>query len=543
MKLDIIPQPVQGPALVADYLAGKPAASRFYPASPFDPRAFQARFDAIASRFGPDERRRAAAVLQPTSGRAAERLAQFVDQGGVVVTTGQQAGLFSGPLYTIYKALTAVRLARKLEAELGTIVLPVFWIASEDHDWDEVNHTYLLDKNQNLARVGLDGSNEPPRSMSRLPLESDIIQIIVRTNDILGGQAFSDLYLKLVRDAYRTGETVAGAFGALLREILAPFDVLLVDAADPHLKQASAGLLSRSIAQSEEEERRLRQRTVDLEEAGYHGQVAVMPGATNVFLEGDAGRERIYRDGADLVLLESGSRFSESEISRLQKREPGLFSPNVFLRPVVESAVFPVLSYVAGPGEASYFAQIGPLFELHGMTAPIVTPRASFVLQSPEMGERLDCLGLSRSDLSAPRHELLTRLARPTIPDNVRSTLGQIRENVAGDYRALIEASVKMDPNLAGALGSVRNEALAGADRAERKILAHAKRENGAAAAKLDLIRDYLYPNGAPQERVLNVIGFLARYGPGLLEAIADEVDLKWRTGDEVRGITNVVSG
>lgn len=528
MNVEILPGKSAGSALVRDYLAGEPAAMRFFPSSPTDPAAFRARLREVSDRFGPIERARAAAALRPTSPAAADRLDQFVEQGGAVVTTGQQAGLFSGPLYTIYKALTAARLAQALERELGSIVLPIFWVASEDHDWEEVNHVDLLDHSHRLTHFGLSGTNDPPISMARHPLGSDINRILDEMADVTAGHEFSDRYIKLIRRAYRPGATVAAAFGDLLQELLGQFDMLMVDAADPAMKEASRALLGDSLARSAEEERVVGERTRELESAGYHGQVAVLPNATNVFYEGETGRERVYRRRDEFTLLESGKDLTQSDLDRILANDPGRFSPNVFLRPLVESTVFPVLTYVAGPGEASYFAQIGPLFELHGMRSPVVTPRASFVIVEPAMREVLDELGLTVDEIGRPRHEVLTRLARPLVPADVNEALARVREDISGDYRGLIEAALPLDPNLAGALASVRNEALAGAGRAERKILAHVKRRNGDIAERLDLLRENLWPGGEPQERVLNVMSYLPKYGPELLTAVANKIEFPW---------------
>ncbi len=486
----------------------------------------------MTGRFNLEQRTRAAATLKPTSSTAAARLRDFVEQGGAVVTTGQQAGLFSGPLYTIYKALTAARLSQALERELGGIVLPVFWTASEDHDWEEVNHVDLLDRSRRLTRLRLSGANEPARSMSRYHLGPDINRILDDAGEVLAGHSFSDDYLKLIRRAYQPGATMAAGFNQVLLEILAPFDMLLADAADPALKDASKEILRSSLMGSAEEERVLRERSGELEGAGYHSQVGVLPNATNVFFEGKAGRERIYRRGEQFVLPESETTFTVSDLNRILEEDPGSLSPNVFLRPVVESAVFPVLTYVAGPGEASYFAQIGPLFELHGMKSPIVSPRASLVLLEPQVGEALKDLGLAVEEISRPRHELLTHLARPLVPGEVKDALFRLRQDLSRNYHELIEAALHLDPNLAGALGSIRNWSLAGAGRAERKILSHAKKHNGEMAARLDLVLENLYPCGAAQERTINILPYLVRHGPDLLERIAETIDFPWLSAD-----------
>ncbi|HEV2130704.1 MAG TPA: bacillithiol biosynthesis BshC, partial [Longimicrobiaceae bacterium] len=174
LSLTIEPSELRGGRLVRDYLAGSAALEPFFAGSPFALADYRAKWQELQRRFGRRERDGAASALRPTSSRAAERLRRFVEEGGAVITTGQQAGLFTGPLYTIYKILSAVRLAEALEAELGILVLPVFWSASEDHDWEEVNHTYVVGSDDELRRLATSSSDPRPLPMSERLLGSSV---------------------------------------------------------------------------------------------------------------------------------------------------------------------------------------------------------------------------------------------------------------------------------------------------------------------------------------------------------------------------------
>lgn len=520
--------PLGGPALAQDYLLGKGAARQFFPSSPRDLDAFRAKLEEVSARFGPQERTRVARSLRPTSARARERLARFVAEGGAVITTGQQAGLFTGPLYTIHKALTAVRLAESLESELRVIVLPVFWTASEDHDWDEVNHAFLLE-GDGVRQIDLPADVRSPIPMSDRTLPPWVESTLSKLADVLGAQQYADVYLSTCRDAYAPGATVAGAFEALLARLLAPFDVLLTDAADPVLKRASAWVLRAALENAALHETAVSERSGALIDAGYHAQVPVLERATNVFFHGMGLRERLYRREGELLGAETGIRLPLAEaVSRLEAT-PGEFSPNVFLRPVVESAAFPTLAYVGGPAEISYFAQLLPLFGEMGMSPPVVYPRASVTLLESGLEERLAALGFEMSDLRRPRHELVEEMARRAMPSAVRAALGELSRGVSGGYRKVIEAAMELDPTLSGALGALRNESLSRIGRAERKILRRLKDLEGERVRELDRVRSRLAPGGQPQERVLNVLSFLAPHGPELLTAIASAIRPEWK--------------
>lgn len=460
------------------------------------------------------------------SDRARERLSRFVEEGGIAVTTGQQAGLLTGPLFTIYKALTLVRLAEQLEAELGTLVIPIFWVASEDHDWEEVNHAYLALPRDGVRRVDLTDEPPFPLPVGDVQLGSGIGTILDEVADLLTGNGYNESLLKSIRDAYRDDATLASSFTALLTELLAPFDLCLTDAADAAVKEGSAEVLATAVRSSAEHERILRERTERLEAAGYHAQVAVLEEGTNVFHHGEQGRTRIYHDGSTFQTADGETLGSEAELLSQMEREPGRFSPNVLLRPVVESSVFPTVAYVAGPGETSYFAQLTALFSAFGIEPPLVYPRASLLLLETPMRRLLEKLELETAQLTMPRHELVELLARDSFPESMQATLDRLGTELTEGYRQLIDEAIRIDPTLEGALARLRNEALSRISDSERKITQHIKRKEGVRIGQLDRLLDNLHPEGKPQERVLNVIPFLGRHGSSLLQEIYRTIEV-----------------
>ncbi|HEV2148871.1 MAG TPA: bacillithiol biosynthesis cysteine-adding enzyme BshC [Longimicrobiaceae bacterium] len=523
--LEILVEPLRGARLVRDYLAGEGSAPSFYSGgSPFELASFRAKLDEVRGRFGRAERERAAAALRPTSPGAAERLARFVEEGGAMVTTGQQTGLFTGPLYTVHKILTAVRLAEALERELGVLVLPVFWAASEDHDWGEVDHADVLDARGEVRRIRIPGDDSVPLPMSERRVGTGIEASLAELADALAGEPLAEDCLRLLREAYSPDATIAGAFRETVAKLFAGFDLLITDAAAPALKRASAPVLEGAILRTREHEALLRARTAELEAAGYHGQVAVLPEGANVFHHGPAGRERLYARGDGWYTRGARRHFTAEEVREAVAADPTRFSPNVFLRPVVESAVFPTLAYVGGPGEMAYFAQLGRLFREFGMGMPVVYPRFSVTLVSPGARRTMERLGIGMADLDAPEHELVRRLARERVPAGVEEALQRLREGIAEGYAGLIEAAEAVDPTLRGALGSLRNRSLLEAADAERKVVSAVARAGKGVARDVRRVRAELRPHGEPQDRVLNVSSFLAGHGPALLAQIAERM-------------------
>ena len=441
-----------------------------------------------------------------------------------MVTTGQQPGLFSGPLYSLYKALTAIKLAEALEPVVQRPVLPLFWVASEDHDWAEADHTYLLDQENELSLFRVPGQEGPAgRPLSKIPIQTGLESLVDEFIQAIPNSEFKDSYITLIRDSYPSGATLPQGFRAVLEGFLGAYPIAFVDAADPGLKEASAPVLMRELEHAEEHEALLSRVATHLSMEGYGIQVPILEGGVNLFLEGPSGRDRLYQNGSDFRLNQANVTRSLEDIRRLAGEDPSVLSPNVLLRPVVESALFPTLSYVAGPSELSYFAQLKEYFHAFEIRMPVIHPRFSATLVETKVGKVLDKFHLSLEGLNRPYHELAAEIAREEIPAEVRRSLGEIRGAVGKGAGTLAKAAQEIDSTLKGPVTHARNAAFSAFDDAERKILQAVKRQNEITLGQLEKAQKNLFPDGKPQERVLNALYYLARYGPELIPTLLEE--------------------
>lgn len=510
MNLHVQVQPLSTGLLVRDYLAGRAPAVDFFSGHPGSIDAYARKLGEVSSRFDAARRARAAAALRPTTLAAAERLRQFVERGGAMVTTGQQAGLFGGPVYTIYKIVSAIQLARELEKRLGTLVLPVFWVASEDHDWDEVNHTRVVDREMQLRLLAVDSPQRLPLPIGERTFGPSLEYALGGMGEAVAGKAFEAQCMRALRGAYAVGAPVAGAFREWVHQTFSACDLLTTDAADPALKAASAPVLAAAAENALEREMAVRQRTDELHAAGYSTQVPILPGASNVFLHGPAGRERLEHEKEHWLAPLSRQRFTTGELTRRIREEPEQFSPNVLLRPVVESAVFPTLAYVGGPGELAYLAQAQPLFARAGFLMPVAYPRLSATLVPEQVQSILDRWRIRLPDAFVPRHELLARLARWSLPSATAGAFAELRRAIVARYAGVMEAVSEFDLTTATALGAERDRALLGVATGEQKVLRALKRGDPRLSREVSAVHGVLYPTNAPQERVLNAVPFLA---------------------------------
>ncbi|HSJ26512.1 MAG TPA: bacillithiol biosynthesis cysteine-adding enzyme BshC [Longimicrobiales bacterium] len=527
LNLEILAGPLQGGGpLVRDYLAGAQALAPFYSGHPGDLAAYRRKATEVDARLDGVARAQVAAAIVPL-GDAAQHLSRILAGDGYFVTTGQQPALFGGPLYTLYKVLGSIRLAEVLERQLGRPVLALFWIGADDHDWAEANHASLLDSQHYVHRLTVRGDPKaPPIPLSERTWGPGVDSVVDEFVSLLPPSEFRDDVVAHVRAAYTPGSTVAASFTATMELLLRGRRVAMVSSAHPAVRQTAAPVLLREVEGAAAHAAALHRQTARLEAAGYAPQVQLADEASNIMLLGPDGRDRIMRDGDGWRTRRERHGLPGEKLQQMIGAEPDRFSPNVLLRPVVESAVFPTVAYVAGPGELSYFAQLGCLFEAHGILQPVVVARPSVTLVDAKMRRLLGRIGLEPEGVRRPYQELLTEVVRREIPPAAGNALERIRRVLHESYGELMELTAEIDPTLRGPLTAARNWSTVRANEAEKRIVRHMKRRNAILVEQVRKVSASLHPDGAPQERVLSPLPLLARHGPELVAAVEAALDL-----------------
>lgn len=453
------------------------------------------------------------------SSEQAIRNAQRVGQGSLAVVTGQQVGLFGGPAYAIYKALTAIKYAQAFtEADVGCI--PVFWMATEDHDFAEINQVSfpVADQIQNLSVRGLgkDGGY-----VGSIALSADIATAMNVAADVLGD---SDV-LRSLHDAYQPGATFGSAFARLMATIFAPYGLVLLDPADAELHTLTTPIYSAAIERSAELNRAVLERDRDLESAGYHLQVKVTSGTSFMFSLEDGVRTPIQRNASGFHI--SGKTVSAEALHEAAVREPQRFTPNALLRACVQDYLLPTVLYIGGPAEVAYWAQSAPLQQqLLGSVTPIAH-RFSATLVEPSHQRLLKKYGIGLTDLFAGPERTREQLAARVLPSELQARFSQIRDDFANQLLALHSDLEKLDRTLldaakrAGAKIQYQIERLRG--RAARAEL----RRNAEVGRQSDRLSMALYPNKDLQERLYPGVYYVARYGPELLSSLLDQIHIE----------------
>ena len=471
-----------------------------------------------------------AAVVEATGVEAIK--ARLADPRALVVTTGQQPGLFLGPLYTMYKALSAAALASILERKWGRPVIPVFWAANDDHDYAEAQWASWLDTGGELKTESL--PERPPDAaltpMSRLPLPPEISALLDQFERDHPPGPDRDAVLDRLRTFYCAGTTLGAAYSGALALWLAPLGIACFDSSHDAAKSRMAPLLVEAIGRAGELDAALVDRARALESAGAPATVPVGQGATLVFLEDGAGRDRLVFEGNEYVTRRSGSRATLVELERIATTAPGRLSPNVLLRPVVESFLLPTVAYVAGPGELAYLAQCEPLYAALRVAPQAPVARWSGVLVEPRVDRVIDKFGATLEELLAPANALEARVIRSQLPGGLVEAAGRLRGAIETEYAAIQTAAIGVDPTLERPVGAARQHALSELADLEKKVQGHLKKREATELAQVGRARTAVQPGGKPQERVLAGVSWIARHGPGLLEQVRDEAAAWYRS-------------
>jgi bacillithiol biosynthesis cysteine-adding enzyme BshC len=473
-------------------------------------------------QFDPD----LGAAIVPSGARDAA-LARLLTPGALVVTSGQQPGLLTGPLYTIYKALSAAGLARMLERQWQRPVVPVFWTAGDDHDFAEASHVSWLTADGSLRRMEL-----PPRPpdapltpLYRERLGPEIESILDALGSDLGRSEFRDWTLEWLRRHYRPDATMAGSFAGALAELLAPAGVVCLESTHRVVKRSAARYLIKALGLARELDRDLEHRSMELQLAGTDPGVPVGEQATLVMLEGLLGRDRLLLDNGGFITRRGRERLTLEDLHRIAASEPERLSPNVLLRPVLESALLPTVAYFGGPSELAYLALAQPVYQRMAVPRQTVLPRWSGVLVEPRVERVLQKFGIELGDLLEPGGALESRLVRSQLPDEAGRALRLLRESIQSGYEALARSATEIDPTLTRAVQSTRNQALAGLNETEKKLVQHLKRRQEVELGQLARARAQVLPDNEPQERVLTIASYLGRYGPGLIGELCENME------------------
>jgi bacillithiol biosynthesis cysteine-adding enzyme BshC len=521
--------------LFLDYLRDPTALRKYYPSAVRYHHELAARAPEVlaAHRTDRDALCDALAEMNLAWGAGEKTLANIErlrSPACVAAVSGQQVGLFTGPLYTIYKALSAVKLAGCL-TQRGTDAVPVFWMATEDHDWEEVRSAEFTACDGRLATASVPAEMHAEGTpVGTVLTDAVVTEAVKRLLDVLPTTEFTDDLSSVVGDAYQPGRAYGECFARMMTALTKSYGLVLLDPLHPELKRLAAPLYSEAARRAPELASALEARSLELERDGYHAQVHTSADAFPLFLHTADGRRNALARGADGRYRAKGTSdetgHTSDELARWAAREPECFSPNVTLRAVVQDYLLPTIAYYGGAAEVAYFAQTAEAYRLLSRPATPILHRASLTVVERRTGRALERYNLHLTDFFAGHDHVVARVVEEHLGADQARAFGRAEQQINSALSELGDTLRRFDPTLADALshGSQKiGHQLAGLrsrfHRAQmaRDRAAHRQLERAAAA---------LFPEKSLQERHLNVTSLLARHGLYFMDWIFNAVDI-----------------
>ena len=512
--------------LLTDFLSWAPPIRQFYSRPPH----FQEwlKQGAPNSHYDASRRERVAAILERqskawgVSSKTRENLARF-RAGAAAVVTGQQVGLFGGPVFSLYKALTAVKLAEQA-THAGVDCVPVFWLATTDHDLAEVNHVSIPGSDGARHVLVAPTQGVPDAPVGAVAFTPGIELVVDAAVGLLGDSPT----VTLLREAYRPGENLGSSFARLFARLFADWGVILLDASDRELHALAEPIYRAAIQRAAELDGALLRRGRELDAGGYHQQVKVTPSSTLLFALQDGARVPIHRR-ANGASESSGFLINETLVSQAELLQriasaPHDFSPNVLLRPVVQDHLLPTLAYTGGGAEVAYFAQAAVGYEaLLGRITPII-PRFSATLIEPKPQSLLERYGLDLPDLFHGPESVREVLARRALPQDLQVAFERADSAVKQALASIHEPLARLDKTLVDAASNASSKMLHQLEQLRSRAARAELRQSEVLNRHADLLCSALYPDKILQEREIPGIYFLSRYGTELLHGLYDAI-------------------
>ncbi|MCZ8511220.1 bacillithiol biosynthesis cysteine-adding enzyme BshC [Paenibacillus filicis] len=520
-----------GQPLTEDYLQRYGNTEPLYEYEPFQTDSWKRRAEWLDTKraFGADRGALADALkrFNEKAGAAPEALAAIEalrDPGTLAIVGGQQAGLFTGPLLVIYKAVTIIREAKRASELLNRRVVPVFWIAGEDHDFDEVNHVIALTPELELNRIKLEHPTGLRTSVSRTPISAEQWEdAIGQLDTTLIPTEFKAGLLESLRALAAKSDTLVDLFAGLLASLFSRYGLILVDSDDPGLRRLEGPMFRTLLERNGELGQALKEAKAELVRLGYEPQAEVSERSANLFVFDPEERILLYQsESGGFTDRKEERHYSLEGLLDWAETAPERLSNNVMTRPLMQDYLFPVLGAVLGSSEIAYWGLTRRAFELFGMNMPILIPRTGYTLLEGTVQKNMGKYGLAVEDalfrLEERQQAWLQEQDRLQLSERFQSVKEDFRER----YAPLVELLGEVNPGLKKLGDTNLSKILEQIDFLEHKAEDAVKSQHESGLRQFQRVGMSILPDGKPQERIYNVFAYLNKYGEGWLQELLD---------------------
>lgn len=463
--------------------------------------------------------------LPDVSEKTLANIAGLNDVKSLAVVTGQQLGLFGGPMYTLYKIITVIKLTRQFKERFEEYnFIPVFWLEGDDHDFNEIRWIKLINNLNELKEVTY--AEEIPeedakKSVGTLTLTKEIISVLEDIKMSLRETEFSPALISRLSEIYSEGKTIKQAFKELIFWLFDEYGLVILDPQDKEIKSLLVPVFIKEIEGFREHTQKLVLTSAKLEEV-YHAQVKIKP--VNLFYSTDEGRYSIEPVDNTFRLRRKRKQFTKEELIETIQNEPERFSPNVLLRPICQDYLLPTALYIAGPSEIAYFAQVTPLYEFFNLVTPIIYPRASATIVEKSIQSALDKFNLELKDIFIKSDLLKDQVISSVSENNLDGLFDDSNKQIELIFDELKTKLFSIDKTISDSSERYRDKVLSAFSELKSKAIQAQKKKHEISLKQIDKISESLYPSENLQEREINFIYFVNKYGESFMKKLFDEL-------------------
>lgn len=509
--------------LFIDYISGNTGVSRFYHYPCREQDVFKKK--CAESEFNIDRNRVADFLVsfnKQFSGNDAvfNNIEKLREKDTQAVVTGQQLTMHGGPLFTVLKILSAISLAKKLKKKLNREVIPVFWLADEDHDFEEINHIRIPGTDDYNTVVYETDSAE--KRISDLYLDKELVnEFNNEVFELLDGTDFSSKLQAEISNCYKPGVSLNDAFATWIMKLFDHHGLVLCGSNNEEVKALSTDLMKKSVTHSSGIKKQVEYISSELEQEGYHAQVQVYQ--SNLFHISDKGkREKISVTGNT---WQTDSReWTKEELTDEIENHPAHFSPNVFLRPVIQDTILPAIAYVGGPGEIAYYAQMQPIYEVFNKKMPVIWPRYSATIAETAISRILNKLPFSFPEYNQRIEDLEKSYVMQTEKADPEPVFGKWKGEIKELEKEKSRFVREIDASLGPAVGKATAVYFSELDKLKGKLYRSLKEQESVQLNRISKIKQNLFPGNVLQERQIAFIYFMNKYGPDIWDKLYDEL-------------------
>jgi bacillithiol biosynthesis cysteine-adding enzyme BshC len=461
------------------------------------------------------------------SDKTKNNIEQLANKNTLAVVTGQQLGILGGPLYTLHKIITAIKLSQQLSERYDDYnFVPIFWLEGDDHDFNEVRSTKFIDEANNLVTIGYGeeiGEEDAKQSVGLIKFNESISELIRQLDSLLRDTEFKKPLVDELKSYYSAGKSFKNSFKELIHSVFDEYGLVILDPQDKRLKELLKPVFKKEISEFRNYTDKLVHASAELEEV-YHAQVKVKP--VNLFLNVDDARYSIEPVENQFRLKRKRKTFEREELLEIVETEPERFSPNVLLRPICQDYLLPTAFYIAGPSEISYFAQVKSLYSFFNVSPPIIYPRSSATYLEKSISKTLDKYSISIGDLFIDVENVKRRVIDSITETSLEDVFSDVTNEIELAFDRLKEKLFELDKQTADGSKKYRDKIIGALDELKGKAEKTQQKKYEVTLRQIDRAAINLYPNSNLQERELNFVNFANKYGMNFVKFIFDKLEI-----------------